>query len=663
MGAGAIGSVVGGLLSEVGHDVTLIDQWPAHVDAIKASGLRLGGTCGDRVVRPCALHLHEAQSIQQPFEAVFLSVKGYDTEWATHFAMRFLRPPDGYLVVFQNGLNDERVARLVGRERTLGCVITIRAGLYEPGAALRTDQAPIGFTVGELDGTDTPRLRQLVEALNAVIPSRMTHNLAGERWSKLAVNCLANPLAGLSGYSTADVLIEPVPRAIAIRVASEVIKVARAAGHEVEPIFSIEPQRYVDAAEGRGLEQLEADLIAHGEGRPGGRPSLLQDVLKGRRTEIDDLNGAVVAEGQRLGVPTPINAAVVVEIQRHGAGRLTPDPGNLDALARLVANQPRRPRPVVTRSRLVLEVAEELASDNSWPWQQARVHLRPQGGGDGSVTLFGSDSPDSIEQVARGEVDFAIVNPASPLTLALRGTGPFREPLPLRAVAVIPSEDAFAFAVAERTGLRTLEDIRDRRYPLRVSLRGQRDHGNHFLEREALGALGFSLDDLVAWGGHVRYDPGLPTGIATSGSNLGTSRLDLVARGEIDAIFDEAIGSWLERGLAIGLRVLSLDPALVEKLEGLGFHRAVLRPAQFRGLDREVLTLDFSGWPIFTRADVADDVVTAFCAALDARKERIPWEGEGPLPVERMCRNTPDAPLTVPLHPAAEAYWRQRGYL
>ncbi|HYY88933.1 MAG TPA: hypothetical protein VFA49_09055, partial [Chloroflexota bacterium] len=253
--------------------------------------------------------------------------------------------------------------------------------------------------------------------------------------------------------------------------------------------------------------------------------------------------------------------------------------------------------------------------------------------------------------------------PASPLTLAVRGTGPFREPLPLRAVAVIPSEDAFAFAVAERTGLRTLEDIRDRRYPLRVSLRGQRDHGNHFLEREALGALGFSLDDLVAWGGHVRYDPGLPTGIATSGSNLGTSRLDLVARGQVDAIFDEAIGSWLERGLAIGLRVLSLDPALVEKLEGLGFHRAVLRPAQFRGLDREVLTLDFSGWPIFTRADVADDVVTAFCAALDARKERIPWEGEGPLPVERMCRNTPDAPLTVPLHPAAEAYWRQRGYL
>jgi 2-dehydropantoate 2-reductase len=336
MGAGAIGSVVGGLLTEAGQDVTLIDQWPAHVDAIREHGLRLTGTCGDRLVRTQALHLHEAQAIQEPFESVFLSVKGYDTDWAALFAARFLRDPDGYMVVFQNGLNDERVARLVGRQRTVGCVITIRAGLYEPGVATRTDEAPIGFAIGELDGPPSERVQRLVQVLNAVMPSRTTGNLAGERWSKLAVNCLANPLAGLSGSSTADVLIQPVSRAIAIQVAAEVIRVARAAGHEVEPIFTIPPQRYVDAAEGRGREQLEADLLAHGQSRPGGRPSLLQDVLKGRRTEIDDLNGVVVAEGERLGIPTPINAAVVREIRRHGAGRLTPDPANLEPLAALV---------------------------------------------------------------------------------------------------------------------------------------------------------------------------------------------------------------------------------------------------------------------------------------------------------------------------------------
>lgn len=332
MGAGAIGSVVGGLLTEAGHDVKLIDQWPAHVEAMQTRGLHLGGTCGDRLVRVKAIHLHEAQAIQAPFEAVFLSVKGYDTEWATLFARRFLAEPDGFVVVFQNGLNDERVARLIGRERTLGSVITIRAGLYEPGQAERTDTAPIGFTVGELIGPPTERVHRLVAVLNTVIPSRPTGNLAGERWSKLAVNCLANPLAGLSGYSTADVLIEPVPRSIAIQVAAEVIRVARAVGHEVEPIFGITPQRYVDAADGQGLDLLEEDLVSHGHSRPGGRPSLLQDVLKGRRTEIDYLNGVVVAEGLRLGVATPVNAAVVREFERHGAGRLTPDPRNLRPL-------------------------------------------------------------------------------------------------------------------------------------------------------------------------------------------------------------------------------------------------------------------------------------------------------------------------------------------
>ena len=76
-----------------------------------------------------------------------------------------------------------------------------------------------------------------------------------------------------------------------------------------------------------------------------------------------------------------------------------------------------------------------------------------------------------------------------------------------------------------------------------------------------------------------------------------------------------------------------------------------------------MLTLDFSGFPVYTRADVSDDVVTALCAALEASKERIPWQGEGPLPLDRMCRDTPDGPLDVPLHPAAERFWRQKGYI
>src|SRR5438477_7323280 len=177
MGSGAIGSVVGGMLARAGHDVTLIDQWPAHIEAIRANGLRLSGTCGDHVVRVRALQLFEAQAIDQPFDVIFLAVKGYDTDWATLFAIRFLAEPDGVIVYFQNGMNDERVATLAGRQRTLGCVITISAGLYEPGHALRSDTSEVGFKIGELDGRDTPRARELVAILDHVAGARFTSNL------------------------------------------------------------------------------------------------------------------------------------------------------------------------------------------------------------------------------------------------------------------------------------------------------------------------------------------------------------------------------------------------------------------------------------------------------------------------------------------------------
>jgi 2-dehydropantoate 2-reductase len=332
IGAGAIGCVVGGLLTKAGRDVTLIDQWPEHVETMRRQGLRLSGTCGEHTVKVKALHLHEAQGLGERFDAVFVAVKAYDTEWATALGAAYLGEPDGVVVDFQNGMNDERVAAVAGRGRTLGCVITIGAGLYEPGHAMRTDAGAVGFKVGELDGRDTARVRELARVVSDVAPAKVTTNLFGERWSKLALNCMANPLAGLSGLGTAEVRTEPGPRRVSVHLAAEVIRVGRAAGHEVEPIFHITAQRFLDAAEGRGLAEVEADVGRDAKTRAGGRPSLLQDVLRKRRTEIDDLNGYVVAEGRRLGVPTPFNEKVVELFHRHPVGTLTPDPARLAPL-------------------------------------------------------------------------------------------------------------------------------------------------------------------------------------------------------------------------------------------------------------------------------------------------------------------------------------------
>jgi 2-dehydropantoate 2-reductase len=337
IGAGAIGCIVGGLLTKAGRDVTLVDQWPEHVEAMKRDGLRLSGTCGEHRIRVRALHLHEMQRVSEPFDAVFVAVKSYDTEWATQLGIAYLERPDGVVVDFQNGINDHRVAAIAGKERTLGCVILIGAGMYEPGHAIRTDAGAAGFKIGEHDGSVTPRARALAALLSDVAPTVVTTNLWGERWSKLALNCMANPIAGLSGLGTAEVRTDPGARRLAIHIAAEAIRVGRACGHEVEPIWGIPAQRFVDAAEGRGLEAVEADMGRDAHTRAGGRPSLLQDVMRGRRTEIDYLNGYVVEQGRSVGIPTPLNEAVVRLYHERPVGALRPDPKNLEPLLRLLA--------------------------------------------------------------------------------------------------------------------------------------------------------------------------------------------------------------------------------------------------------------------------------------------------------------------------------------
>jgi 2-dehydropantoate 2-reductase len=326
--------VVGGLLTKAGHDVTLIDQWPEHVEAMRRRGLRLTGTIGDETIAVTALHLHEAQSIAEPFDLLFIAVKSYDTEWATRLGVQYLKD-DGLVVDFQNGINDHRVAAVAGAHRTLGCVILIGAGMYEPGVAMRTDSARLGFKIGEHDGRDSERARRIAELLSAVAGAKVTTNLWGERWSKLAVNCMLNPLAGLSGLGTAECRTEPGPRRIAVHLGAEVIRVGRTGGFEVEPIMNVASQRYVDAAEGRGLEEVEAEMGREAVARAGGRPSMLQDVMRGRRTEIDQLNGFVVAESRRLGVKAPFNEKVV-DLYRARGARFTPDPGNLKPLLEML---------------------------------------------------------------------------------------------------------------------------------------------------------------------------------------------------------------------------------------------------------------------------------------------------------------------------------------
>lgn len=319
IGAGAIGGNVAGPLRKAGVDVTVIDQWPEHVEAIRANGLIVTRLDDELIVPIEALHVHEAQSVTRPFDYVFVSVKSYDTAWSTVLMRQYLAD-GGAFVSFQNGLNDETIAEIVGAENTLGAVVTIGAGCYEPGKVLRTDRNPYGFKIGELDGSKSARAAELAELLCSVASASVTTNLFGERWSKLMINTMNNGVAGLTGWGTAEVRQIADPRRVGIQLGAETIRVAKALGHRVEPVLNVDPDDLVAAAEGRNVNAVESAIAEAGNFSVGGRPSLLQDTMKGRRTEIEFLNGFVSRKGRELGIPTPFNDRIVQLFAELGVG-------------------------------------------------------------------------------------------------------------------------------------------------------------------------------------------------------------------------------------------------------------------------------------------------------------------------------------------------------
>ena len=339
LGSGAIGSVIGGMLTNSGHNVTLADQWADHVDTMKIKGLKINKYDGSSFsVAVKAIHLHELQR-ENNFNLIILSVKSYDTRWATKLGLKHLTRT-GSIIVAQNGVNDHVVAQIASPEKVIGCVVLIGAALEESGIVKWTGLPAdnVGLKLGELDGSETERLEELAKILNDVCPTGTTKNLWGERWAKLAINCMANPLAGISGLSSGELGMNSKARKVMIKVASEVVRVARAQNITVEKMGSANPDIYVDAADGSNLEEIESQMIERAENFTDGKPSLLQDVLKNRRTEVEYLNGLVSELGKTHGVETPFNDRIVSILIGVPVGEFTPNIDNLNLFDELLGD-------------------------------------------------------------------------------------------------------------------------------------------------------------------------------------------------------------------------------------------------------------------------------------------------------------------------------------
>lgn len=342
VGAGAVGGYVGGHLARLGHDVTFIDAWPAHVEAIRAEGLALTGlTAPENVTVPVpALHLADVQQLskQAPVDIAFVSVKSYDTAWATAMIAPYLAE-GGFVVSLQNCINESAIASVVGWDRTVGMIAaTLSAELHAAGRVRRT--VPLGtggrtvFYLGEVHGRITPRVQSIAEWVAAIDTVQVTTNLWGERWTKLCVNAMRNGISAATGLSGNDCDRDERIRRFSLRIGSECVRIGQALGYALGPVLTIPPETLARSAEGdrSALDAAESTLLgllAGGARSDLQRPSMGQDMLKGRRTEIDFINGHVVRRGAEAGLAAPANAALVEAVKRVERGEIPARPENV----------------------------------------------------------------------------------------------------------------------------------------------------------------------------------------------------------------------------------------------------------------------------------------------------------------------------------------------
>jgi 2-dehydropantoate 2-reductase len=328
---------------QAGEDVTFIDPWPAHVEHMRKHGLRVTHAMKEPefTVPVRALHVTDAQQLakEQPVDIAFVCMKSYDTAWATMLIRQYLAP-DGYVVSLQNCMNEETIAGIVGWGKTLGCIASsITVNLPEPGhvhrGAGKHREAHIVFRAGEVHGRITGRAEEVCRLVAFSDSAKVTSNLWGERWSKLVANSMANGLSACTGLGGGAMLQSEPIRRFSIRLGSEAVRVGQAHGYQLEEILHIEPETIARAGEGDEAamrvceEQRFKDAKRTAEGQ---RPSMGQDMQKGRRTEIEFLNGFVVREGEKVGLPCRANAVLTDLVKKVERGELKPDPKHITEL-------------------------------------------------------------------------------------------------------------------------------------------------------------------------------------------------------------------------------------------------------------------------------------------------------------------------------------------
>jgi 2-dehydropantoate 2-reductase len=333
LGTGANGAAIGADLTRAALDVVLIDQWPDNVAAMRANGVRVEMPGEVLTVPVRAFNLCDVCTFREQFDIVLMLVKAYDSRWAAQLIEPYLKS-DGLLVGVQNGMTTQTIAEVVGPERTLGCVIEISSSMMVPGISVRdSNHARSWFAVGPSPGQSKDRAEEIAALLRHAGKVSVVDNIQATKWMKLVSNATTLVSTALFGVSIHEGASNPESRELMLRSGQEALEVGAALGHPVLPIFGLTD---ADVGQSNRVVDLLLETLLKGFTLPSTKTTVLQDWMKQRHSEVNDLNGTIVVEAKRLGLKAPVNAAIVEMALEIESGRLKPDPANIRTLVERV---------------------------------------------------------------------------------------------------------------------------------------------------------------------------------------------------------------------------------------------------------------------------------------------------------------------------------------
>lgn len=324
-GAGSLGTILGAYIARRGMSIELINRNKAHVDALNERGATVTGTI-EFSQRVTAL---TPQQMTGKYDIIFLMTKQQQNAEVVNFLKDRLAD-DGVIVTLQNGLPEIGIAEIVGEKRVLGCTVAWGATMKEPGVCELTSEADsLTFSLGSITPEGNGRLTEVKELLECMGKVEVEANFIGSRWSKLLINAAFSGMSAVLGCTFGDAAGNRASRRVVQALIKECIDVCRASGIRIEPVQGKDIVKLLDYSNGlkRALSFFIIPIAIRKHARL--KASMLQDLEKGKTTEVDAINGVVSACGRRVGCPTPMNDKVVEVIHRIERGELSPSRENL----------------------------------------------------------------------------------------------------------------------------------------------------------------------------------------------------------------------------------------------------------------------------------------------------------------------------------------------